>query len=52
MAWQQPRWKGSPNPFTDIPISGRPIKKIYIEDGKLKVEYDDLEPEGEESEET
>ena len=51
MAWNHSRWKSPPNPFTDIPESGRPIKKIYIENGKLKVEYDDLVPEGDESEE-
>lgn len=49
-AWNNGRWVNN-NPFKNLPESGKPIKKIYIENGKLKIEYEDLAPEGEESEE-
>jgi len=44
MAWNAPRWSGVPNPFKDIPDNGKQIKKIYVENGKLKVVYEDEEP--------
>ena len=27
--------------FTDIPPEGLPIKKLYVKNGKLQIDYDD-----------
>jgi hypothetical protein len=53
MGYGKSRWDDRPNPFENIPTGGKPIKSIYVnDDGKVVIEYDDLLPEGEESEES
>lgn len=49
LLWKSSKWnKPVPNPvFEPIPEGAKPIKKIYINNGKLEVVYDDLQ-EGEE----